>query len=92
MVVGVSDNEDLKRLVRVEVRRHYEYKSFKANDQTNLSNVKVSKTQGASLKIEFVLPDEFNEALLPIQSLYRSFLSIQWARFFFPTSRRKDLL
>lgn len=66
VVVGVSDNEDLKRLVRVEVRRHYEYKSFKANDKTDLSNVKVSKTQGASLKIEFVLPDEFSEALLPI--------------------------
>ena len=66
VVVGVSDNDDLKRLVRVEVRRHYEYKSFKANDQTNLSNVRVAKTQGSDLKIEFVLPDEFNEALLPI--------------------------
>ncbi len=66
MVVGVSDNDDLKRLVRVEVRRHYEYKSFKANDQTNLSNVRVAKTQGSDLKIEFVLPDEFSEALLPI--------------------------
>lgn len=65
VIVGTTGNANLKRIVRIEVRRNYDYKNFTVNGQLNPSTLYVANVQGASLTLDFYLPEEFNDALLP---------------------------
>lgn len=78
VILGVTDNPDLKRLVRVVVRNRYQFNPFSAKTQntsgsafttysavSNVVSCQVHKTQGKELHIVMVFPDDFNNALLP---------------------------
>lgn len=78
IIVGVQGNPDLKRLVRVVVRKPYIYNPFVVRTQksagdafteytatSNAVSCQVHKTQDKALNIVMNIPDDFNPALLP---------------------------
>lgn len=67
LIVGVSDNPDLKRLIRVVVRRHYDYASFRANGRDDLNRVRVQRSQDSPLTVEISLPEDFPDTQLPFR-------------------------
>lgn len=71
IIVGVEGDEDLMRIVRVEVRDAYKYASFKVNNTPTVSNaVEVSvapSKQGSTLTFEIVIPKDFSTYKLPMR-------------------------
>lgn len=70
IIIGVKDDPDLMRIVRVEVREPYSYASFKANGiatQENSATTYVLNQQKANLRFEITLPEDFNVTRLPIK-------------------------
>lgn len=71
IIVGVEGDEDLMRIVRVEVRDAYKYASFKVNNTPTVSNaVTVSvapSKQGSTLTFEIVIPKDFSTYKLPMR-------------------------
>ena len=71
IIVGVEGDEDLMRIVRVEVRDAYKYASFKVNDTPTVNNavtVSVSPAQqGSTLTFEIVIPKDFSTYKLPMR-------------------------
>lgn len=71
IIVGVEGDEDLMRIVRVEVRDAYKYASFKVNGFSTESNaVEVSvapSEQGSRLTFEIVIPKDFSTYKLPMR-------------------------
>lgn len=71
IIVGVEGDEDLMRIVRVEVRDAYKYASFKVNGFSTESNaVEVSvapSEQGSTLTFEIVIPKDFSTYKLPMR-------------------------
>lgn len=78
IIVGVQGNPDLKRLVRVVVRKPYIYNPFVVRTQksagdafteytaaSNTVSCQVHKTQDKALNIVMNIPDDFNPVLLP---------------------------
>lgn len=78
IIVGAQDNPDLKRLVRVVVRKPYVYNPFAVRTQkgagdafteytatSNAVSCQVHKTQDKALNIVMNIPADFNPALLP---------------------------
>ncbi|WP_297174670.1 hypothetical protein [uncultured Porphyromonas sp.] len=71
IIVGVEGDEDLMRIVRVEVRDAYKYASFKVNGfSTERNAVEVSvdpSKQGSTLTFEIVIPKDFSTYKLPMR-------------------------
>ena len=71
IIVGVEGDEDLMRIVRVEVRDAYKYASFKVNGTPTVDNavtVSVSPAQqGSELTFEIVIPKDFSKYKLPMR-------------------------
>lgn len=73
IIIGVQDNPDLKRLVRVEVRNRFDFESFKVNGNIisgDAGTITVNGPQDSELIFELVLPDGFSESLLPIHARF----------------------
>lgn len=69
IIVGVADDPDLMRIVRVEVRKPYSYELFQVNGQPAVSNAvtaTVHKQQGA-LSFVITLPADFRIQQLPMR-------------------------
>ena len=69
IIVGVTGDPDLMRIVRVEVRKPYSYELFQVNGQPAVSNAvtaTVHKQQGA-LSFVITLPADFRIQQLPIR-------------------------
>ena len=69
IIVGVADDPDLMRIVRVEVRKPYNYELFQVNGQPAVSNAvtaTVHKQQGA-LSFVITLPADFRVQQLPMR-------------------------
>lgn len=69
IIVGVTGDPDLMRIVRVEVREPYRYELFQANGQSAVSNTvtaTVNKQQGA-LSFVITLPEDFRAQQLPMR-------------------------
>ena len=71
IIVGVEGDEDLMRIVRVEVRDAYKYASFKVNGfstESNAVTVSVAPSkQGSTLTFEIVIPKDFSTYKLPMR-------------------------
>lgn len=71
IIVGVEGDEDLMRIVRVEVRDAYKYASFKVNGtptESNAVTVRVAPSkQGSTLTFEIVIPKDFSTYKLPMR-------------------------
>ncbi len=71
IIVGVEGDEDLMRIVRVEVRDAYKYASFKVNGfstESNAVTVRVAPSkQGSRLTFEIVIPKDFSTYKLPMR-------------------------
>lgn len=71
IIVGVEGDEDLMRIVRVEVRDAYKYASFKVNGfstESNAVTVRVDPSkQGSRLTFEIVIPKDFSTYKLPMR-------------------------
>lgn len=71
IIVGVKGDEDLMRIVRVEVRDAYKYASFKVNGfstESNAVTVRVDPSkQGSTLTFEIVIPKDFSTYKLPMR-------------------------
>ncbi len=78
VIVGVNDNPDLKRLVRILVRKPYLYTPFLVKTENtsgtsivtstasnNVANCQVYSAQGKKLTVEMTLSEDFSERLLP---------------------------
>ena len=69
IIVGVTGDPDLMRIVRVEVRKPYSYELFQVNGQPAVSNAvtaTVHKQQGA-LSFVITLPADFRIQQLPMR-------------------------
>ena len=69
IIVGVTGDPDLMRIVRVEVREPYSYELFQVNGQSAVSNTvtaTVNKQQGA-LSFVITLPEDFRAQQLPMR-------------------------
>ena len=69
IIVGVTRDPDLMRIVRVEVREPYSYELFQVNGQSAVSNTvtaTVNKQQGA-LSFVITLPEDFRAQQLPMR-------------------------
>ena len=69
IIVGVAGDPDLMRIVRVEVRKPYNYELFQVNGQPAVSNAvtaTVHKQQGA-LSFVITLPADFRVQQLPMR-------------------------
>ena len=69
IIVGVTGDPDLMRIVRVEVREPYRYELFQVNGQSAVSNAvtaTVHKQQGA-LSFVITLPADFRVQQLPMR-------------------------
>ena len=69
IIVGVTGDPDLMRIVRVEVRKPYNYELFQVNGQPAVSNAvkaTVHKQQGA-LSFVITLPADFRVQQLPMR-------------------------
>lgn len=69
IIVGVTGDPDLMRIVRVEVRKPYNYELFQVNGQPAVSNAvkaTVHKQQGA-LSFVITLPADFKAQQLPMR-------------------------
>lgn len=69
IIVGVTGDPDLMRIVRVEVRKPYSYELFQVNGQPAVSNAvtaTVHKQQGA-LSFVITLPADFRVQQLPMR-------------------------
>lgn len=69
IIVGVEGDPDLMRIVRVEVRKPYNYELFQVNGQPAVSNAvkaTVHKQQGA-LSFVITLPADFKAQQLPMR-------------------------
>ncbi len=69
VIVGVEGKPDLKRIIKVEVGRHYKYKTFAVNGVAAANNaltVDVPNAQGSEMNIVFSLPEEFRPAFFPL--------------------------
>lgn len=70
LVISVNDNPELKRLVKIHVRKKFDYREFSANSTQAVNhrvNVNVQAGQGESLKVDIKFPVEFHQAYLPIR-------------------------
>lgn len=70
IIVGVEGDEDLMRIVRVEVRDAYKYASFKVNNTPTVRNaveVVAPSKQGSTLTFEIVIPKDFSTYKLPMR-------------------------
>lgn len=65
LVLGVNDNVELKRLVRIVVRPQFDFAHFKMNNEETLSK-QVTAAQNTPLTFEVTLPEEFSARLLPM--------------------------
>ena len=69
IIVGVTGDPDLMRIVRVEVRKPYSYELFQVNGKSAVSNAvtaTVHKQQGA-LSFVITLPEDFKAQQLPMR-------------------------
>ncbi|WP_297113380.1 hypothetical protein [uncultured Porphyromonas sp.] len=69
IIVGVADDPDLMRIVRVEVRQPYSYELFQVNGKAAVSNrveATVNQQQGA-LSFVITLPEDFRAQQLPMR-------------------------
>lgn len=69
IIVGVTGDPDLMRIVRVEVRDPYSYELFAVNGQPAVSNVVTANVHGQKGKLSFVitLPEDFKAQQLPMR-------------------------
>lgn len=69
IIVGVTGDPDLMRIVRVEVRKPYSYELFQVNGKSAVSNAvtaTVHEQQGA-LSFVITLPEDFKAQQLPMR-------------------------
>lgn len=69
IIVGVADDPDLMRIVRVEVRKPYSYELFQVNGNSAANNsvtATVNKQQGR-LSFVITLPEDFRAQQLPMR-------------------------
>ena len=69
IIVGVTGDPDLMRIVRVEVREPYRYELFQANGQSAVSNTVTANVHGQKGALSFVitLPEDFRAQQLPMR-------------------------
>lgn len=69
IIVGVTDDPDLMRIVRVEVREPYRYELFQVNGLSAVSNAVTATVHGQQGKLSFVitLPADFRVQQLPMR-------------------------
>lgn len=69
IIVGVTGDPDLMRIVRVEVREPYRYELFQANGQSAVGNAVTANVHGQKGALSFVitLPEDFKAQQLPMR-------------------------
>ena len=69
IIVGVTGDPDLMRIVRVEVRKPYNYELFQVNGQPAVGNAVTANVHGQKGKLSFVitLPEDFKAQQLPMR-------------------------
>ena len=69
IIVGVTGDPDLMRIVRVEVREPYRYELFQANGQPAVGNAVTANVHGQKGALSFVitLPEDFRAQQLPMR-------------------------
>ncbi|WP_308548940.1 hypothetical protein [uncultured Porphyromonas sp.] len=69
IIVGVTGDPDLMRIVRVEVRDPYSYELFAVNGQPAVGNAVTANVHGQQGKLSFVitLPEDFKAQQLPMR-------------------------
>ena len=69
IIVGVTGDPDLMRIVRVEVREPYRYELFQANGQPAVGNAVTANVHGQKGALSFVitLPEDFKAQQLPMR-------------------------
>ena len=70
IIVGVADDPDLMRIVRVEVRKPYSYELFEVNGQPASGNsvtATVNHQQKGELSFVITLPEDFRKQQLPMR-------------------------
>lgn len=69
IIVGVTGDPDLMRIVRVEVREPYRYELFQANGQSAVGNTVTANVHGQKGALSFVitLPEDFKAQQLPMR-------------------------
>lgn len=69
IIVGVADDPDLMRIVRVEVRKPYSYELFQVNGQAAISNTVTATVNQQKGELSFVitLPEDFRKQQLPMR-------------------------
>ena len=69
IIVGVAGDPDLMRIVRVEVRKPYNYELFQVNGQPAVGNAVTANVPGQQGKLSFVitLPEDFKAQQLPMR-------------------------
>lgn len=69
IIVGVADDPDLMRIVRVEVRKPYSYELFQVNGQAAVSNTVTATVNQQKGELSFVitLPEDFRKQQLPMR-------------------------
>ena len=69
IIVGVTGDPDLMRIVRVEVRKPYNYELFQVNGQPAVGNAITANVHGQKGALSFVitLPEDFKAQQLPMR-------------------------
>ncbi|WP_300969018.1 fimbrial protein [Porphyromonas vaginalis] len=69
IIVGVTGDPDLMRIVRVEVRKPYNYELFQVNGQPAVGNAVTADVHGQKGALSFVitLPEDFKAQQLPMR-------------------------
>ena len=69
IIVGVTGDPDLMRIVRVEVRKPYNYELFQVNGQPAVGHAVTANVHGQKGKLSFVitLPEDFKAQQLPMR-------------------------
>ncbi len=69
IIVGVTGDPDLMRIVRVEVRKPYNYELFQVNGQPAVGNAVTANVHGQKGALSFVitLPEDFRAQQLPMR-------------------------